>query len=176
MIIRALIVFQGYVGMDYPEYLPLDRPLNYVDKTFINDTINFPIHGPDAEASWRGLYADGLGFVRLGPERRILCTSMFHQLHCVEKMRRAFDDPDDPIASIPHLQHCMNYIRQMILCATDLTLEPEEHNPETGRTEASGIGVTHVCRDWTVVYETLNNNYARWESYWESVKDSVPNS
>ena len=80
MIFRALIVFQGYVGMDYPEYLPLDRPLNYVDKTFINDTINFPIHGPDAEASWRGLYADGLGFVRLGPQAsdRSVCNDANH--------------------------------------------------------------------------------------------------
>ena len=111
------------------------------------------------------MYPDGYGFVRLGPERRILCVSMFHQLHCVDKIRRALDDPDDPISTIPHLQHCLNYIRQMILCASDLTLEPADIGHE-----ASGIGVTHTCRNWRAVYDTVNRNYALWTEYWDSVQ------
>ena len=111
------------------------------------------------------MYPDGYGFVRLGPERRILCVSMFHQLHCVDKIRRALDDPDDPISTIPHLQHCLNYIRQMILCASDLTLEPVDI-----RHEASGIGMTHTCRNWRAVYDTVNRNYALWTEYWDSVQ------
>lgn len=83
-------------------------------------------------------------------------------------MRRALDDPDDPIATIPHLQHCMNYIRQMVLCGADLTLEPEGDD----RGEATGVGVTHTCRDWTTVYDTINDNYAKWTEYWETLKDS----
>ena len=92
---------------------------------------------------------------------------MFHQLHCVEKMRKALDTPDDPIATITHLQHCMNYIRQMILCGSDTTLEP---------VGSEGVGVTHTCRDWNVVYETIEDNYERWTNYWETVKGSVPSS
>lgn len=82
-------------------------------------------------------------------------------------MRRALDDPDDPIATIPHLQHCMNYIRQMVLCGADLTHESAE---------SEGVGVTHTCRDWNAAYETVNDNYERWTNYWEAVKDSVSNS
>ncbi|EJD06940.1 uncharacterized protein FOMMEDRAFT_76950, partial [Fomitiporia mediterranea MF3/22] len=159
-----------YVGNDFPELLPLDKPLPVIDYVFTNNTANFPIHGPDAQDAWNRVYPNGFGFVRLGPERRILCVSMFHQLHCIEKMRRALDDPDDPIATIPHLQHCMNYIRQMLLCGADLTLEPEVY--EEGN-DATGMGVMHTCHDWTAVYDTINDNYARWTEYWETVKDST---
>lgn len=165
----------GYVGNDFPELLPLDRALTRVPRTFTNNTDAFPIHGPLAEGAWERVYPDGFGFVRLGPSRRILCVSMFHQLHCVEKLRRALADPDDPIATIPHLQHCMNYLRQMVLCGADTTLEPASQDPATGL-ETTGVGVTHMCRDWDAVYDTINHNYARWMDYWETVKDTVPNS
>ncbi|THH03236.1 hypothetical protein EW145_g6421 [Phellinidium pouzarii] len=182
IVVKRLAVFRdlqktdtySYVGNDFPELLPLDRPLTLVDRTFTNSTADYPIHGPDAEPAWNRVYPDGFGFVRLGTERRILCVSMFHQLHCVEKMRRALDNPDDPLATLPHLQHCMNYIRQMILCGSDLTLEPEEYNPVTRRKEATGVGVTHTCRDSSVAYDTINDNYARWTEYWEEVKETVP--
>ena len=98
---------------------------------------------------------------------------MFHQLHCIEKMRRALDNPDDPVATIPHLQHCMNYIRQMVLCGADLTLEPTEFDEMDGRSGATGVGVTHTCRNWSVVYDTVNENFARWTDYWETVKGST---
>lgn len=165
----------AYTGNDFPEYLPLNRPLSLVDRVFDNYTADFPIHGPDAESAWMSIYPEGFGFVRLGLERRILCVSMFHQLHCVDKMRRALDNPDDPVATIPHLQHCMNYIRQMVLCASDLTLEPEEYNPVTESRDATGVGVTHTCHDWSAVYDTINDNYAQWIEYWDVVKESVPN-
>ncbi|KAI5117956.1 hypothetical protein M0805_001618 [Coniferiporia weirii] len=184
IVVRRLAVFNGlrkaetysYVGNNFPELLPLDRPLTLVDTVFTNSTADYPIQGPDAEAAWSCIYPNGFGFVRLGTERRILCVSMFHQLHCVEKMRRALDNPDDPIATLPHLQHCMNYIRQMVLCGSDLTLEPEEHDPVSHKSEATGVGVTHTCRDWSVAYDTINDNYARWLEFWETVKDTVPNS
>lgn len=153
--------------------LPLDRPLPLINYTFTNNTADFPIHGPNASTAWSRVYPNGFGFVRLGAGRRILCVSMFHQLHCIEKMRRALDDPDDPVATIPHLQHCMNYIRQMVLCGADLTLEPEDYDEANRRNEATGVGVTHSCRDWSVVYDTVNENFARWSEYWETVKDGV---
>ncbi|OCB89932.1 hypothetical protein A7U60_g2872 [Sanghuangporus baumii] len=161
----------SYIGNDFPELLPLDRPLLLLDYVFTNNTADFPIHGPDVRVAWGSVYPNGFGFVRLGSERRILCVSIFHQLHCIEKMRRALDDPDDPIATIPHLQHCMSYIRQMVLCGADLTLE--EFDGVNNGSGAMGVGVSHTCRDWSVVYDTVNENFARWTEYWETVKDST---
>ncbi|KAL5486152.1 hypothetical protein ACEPAI_7196 [Sanghuangporus weigelae] len=163
----------AYVGNDFPELLPLDRPLPLLEYVFTNNTADFPIHGPQASAAWSSVYPNGFGFVRLGPERRILCVSMFHQLHCIEKMRRALDSPDDPVATIPHLQHCMNYIRQMVMCGADLTLEPDGFDETNNRSGATGVGVAHRCRDWSVVYDTVKENFARWTEYWETVKDST---
>jgi len=166
----------SYVGNDFPERLPLKKLADLVDYTFLNTSADYPVHGPDAESKWMSIYPDGFGFVRLGEGRRILCTSMFHQLHCVDKLRRALDNPDDPVATIPHLQHCLNYLRQMLICASDVTLEPEGFDPSRDVTEASGVGVTHTCRDSSAIYETINENNANWKEYWETVKDEVPHS
>ena len=180
---RGLIVCVGYVGSDYPVLLPLSRPLTRVPMVLENTT-HYPIDGPTAAAQWESVYPPGFGFVRLGEPRRILCVSMFHQLHCVEKFRLALHNPDDPIATIPHLQHCMNYIRQMVLCASDLTLEPVDM-PAEGKErvgdwemdgEASGAGVEHLCWDWSLIYETLGQNWANWLEFWDRIKDTVPHS
>lgn len=147
--------------------------MSLVQMTVENST-HYPIQGPSAKSEWDSVYPRSYGFVRLGPNHRTMCVSMFHQLHCVEKMRLALNDPEDPIATIPHLQHCMNFIRQMMLCAADTTLEPADEvvRDESGRevgTRASGVGVTHTCRDWTTVYETVEQNWDAWQEYWEEV-------
>lgn len=48
---------------------------------------------------------------------------MFHKLHCLEKMRIFLDDPSRKDVGWGHQQHCMNYLRQVVLCRGDLTLE-----------------------------------------------------
>lgn len=141
----------------------------------VEDSVHYPLIGPIAQSEWETIYPSSFGFVRLGSESRIMCVSMFHQLHCVEKMRRALDNPDDPYATIPHLQHCMNYIRQMILCASDLTLEPQEEVGEgdiwgirnASVIASSGTDVTHSCRNWAEVYDTIEDNYVEWQAYWD---------
>ena len=55
-----------------------------------------------------------------------------------------------------HVWHCLNYIRQNVLCSPDLSLEPgdfEERNFEVDRN--NGI---HVCRDWDQIYRFMNDN------------------
>lgn len=87
---------------------------------------------------------------------------MFHQFHCLDALRHAvlaLHDPDavhtEGAHAGKHAQHCLNYLRQTILCAADTTLEPFV-NP------GIGIGVVHQCRDWTQVYEWAEAN---WEEY-----------
>lgn len=99
---------------------------------------------------------------------------MIHQLHCVEKTRLGLNDPMDPIATLPHLQHCMNLLRQVTLCAADLTLEPAVVDPATNDIIATGVGVEHTCKDHSAVFEFVEENYDRWTEYWETVKDTVP--
>jgi len=55
------------------------------------------------------------------------------------------------MTEMDHTDHCLNYLRQTILCSADLTLEPElvEGSNDAGE----GLAVTHVCRDRSKVYE-----------------------
>ncbi|KAH8108851.1 hypothetical protein DFH11DRAFT_1047466 [Phellopilus nigrolimitatus] len=173
-----------YAGDDYPEHLPLPqptRPAAPVSFSLAPDA--FPISGPGAAAQWASIYPPGYGFVRMGRAARLLCVAQFHQLHCVEKMRIYLDDPLGAGAHLgfAHQQHCMNYLRQLFLCAADRTLESleprdvvlavgsdggvdldEKHDLAT----RSGPGVTHMCGDSKVLYEFVGDNYANWKAAW----------
>jgi len=77
---------------------------------------------------------------------------MFHQMHCLQKIREAIvqEDPGH------HTQHCPNLLRQVVLCSSDTTLDPL-----IGENAIDGIGVVHVCRDWRIVYDFVEDNQLR---------------
>ena len=137
--------------------------MNHITAIF-KDAQGWDVSGPGAEEKWMTIYPDGSGFVRLGDERRILCVSMFHQLHCVEKMRRALDNPDDPIATLPHLQHCMNYIREMILCRGDTNLDPYQYPSNIHPVEPHPV---RRCLDWNAVYRAVEDSQREYRAWKE---------
>ena len=98
-------------------------------------------------------------------KREPFMVSMLHQLRCIDVVRDQLTKPRAQRDEQP-ARHCMNYIRQMILCAADLTLEPVDIGHE-----ASGVGVTHTCRDWRTVYDTVDRNYAEWTEYFERFEE-----
>jgi hypothetical protein len=70
-----------------------------------------------------------LEFARLLPESGHTVTTpdgethtvaMFHQLRCLELIRNAYVDS---AGYTPIVGHCMNYLRQSILCLADTRLE-----------------------------------------------------
>ncbi|KAJ7662325.1 hypothetical protein B0H17DRAFT_1020178 [Mycena rosella] len=147
----------SYVGDDYPELWPVSL-LQEVAMT-VEETWSYPIHGDDAQELWATTSSKGFGYVRLGPEHRAFAVAMFHQLHCVRLLRAALDGRYDAV-SRGHMHHCLNYIRQMILCSPNLTLEPPDvlsRDFEIGR-----IGATHVCSDWSAMYRDAAENWAEW--------------
>ncbi|KAI1258773.1 hypothetical protein F5Y18DRAFT_327458 [Xylariaceae sp. FL1019] len=120
-----------------------------------------------SNAAWESLIPVGRGFVELedgdpGRKKRY-CVSAFHQLHCLDMLRRGYysaagsssngaverhSHADQPV----HMQHCFDYIRQALMCAADATLE-ERDETISG---VKGWGTTHQCRD----FEALQ----RWTS------------
>ena len=76
-------------------------------------------------------------------------------------------DDDDADTGL-HWAHCLNYLRQTILCNPDLTLEPEieEGSGDVGE----GLHVTHVCRDWSKVHAFVSKN---WDDWWASQKGNA---
>ena len=129
-------------------------------------------YGLYADADWESLIPTrGHGFVRVDGSYYYL--SLHHQLHCLNSFRRIFNGQVSATA-VPHAIHCLDYLRQAVLCKADTTLEPAHAARTTdGRvTQAAyGVGVTHECRDWTQVRDFVEGNWLTWKDedakYWE---------
>lgn len=72
-----------------------------------------------------------------------------------------------------HVRHCFNLLRQAVLCAADITLDPLDSVHNGVPTGADGIGTTHVCRDWTKVYDYVWENQ-RDADLWAEFEDRRP--
>jgi hypothetical protein len=125
----------------------------------VEDTVYY---APNATAEWHTLFPSGDGFVRLGPEYRLFGVSMFHQLHCLDKLRRAVVQEPPSEWERWHTQHCLNYVRQMLLCAASSRLEPVKKVTELKGLKVDGLGLEHTCRDWSVLREIAEDNFAEW--------------
>jgi hypothetical protein len=92
------------------------------------------------------------------PSGRMFGVSMFHQIHCLQMLRLALiNGPSD------HSGHCLNFLRQAILCNSDITLDPLLDDSEGAVKSTDGMGVTHVCRDWSQVYAYITENQNMWK-------------
>ncbi|KAK0755807.1 hypothetical protein N5P37_011681 [Trichoderma harzianum] len=90
---------------------------------------------------------------------------MFHALHCLNRLRQSFWPEYYPPSTHPntiihqgfacHLEHCIDHIRQMLMCSGDMTLIPTEWTDYLERNYVNS-DVPHTCRnfaklrDWVV--------------------------
>lgn len=92
----------------------------------------------------------------------------------VEQGRAILDDPSHvlghkrPGAALePHVTHCFDYIRQALMCYSDVTLEPwlDYDGLHLTRDGSSGWGVQHVCRPFDRLVEWTNENAPDDDAY-----------
>lgn len=57
----------------------------------------------------------------------------------------------NPIPSKHHATHCIEYLRQAVLCSGDLTLEVPEYVDQKTWKGATGWNTEHQCRDWSAI-------------------------
>lgn len=148
-----------WVGDDFPPTVPMGGPLPIIDVT-IEESARFAI-SEDTVSTWWANLATDLGYVRLGPEHRIFSISTHHAQHCLYFFARELSQPK-PRKVDGHIQHCMNYLRQSILCAADTTLEPPDWQMRNYKLERVGGGWTRKCRDWTVLRGFVKGNFDEW--------------
>lgn len=133
----------------------------------LENTAHYTLNASDSDAEYRSIYpGHHLGFVFLGPKQRFFGISMFHQIHCLDALRQAVLGRHENATieeAHEHTTHCLNYLRQSILCSADTTLEPEVP-PEGSLSVGLGLGVTHVCRDWSKVYSFVEENDKLWNT------------
>jgi len=160
----------SYEGDDYPN--SLESVMGELGKVALTleDSFHYTPDGPHAEAEWWSIYpGSSQGFVYLGPQRRFFGVSVFHQIHCLDALRmalqgKAHSHRDSSSSSSPwlskrevdHSAHCLNYLRQAILCNADMTLEPE--SSPGSRDVGEGLFATHVCKDWSKLYQWMEEN------------------
>ncbi|THU89930.1 hypothetical protein K435DRAFT_781421 [Dendrothele bispora CBS 962.96] len=89
---------------------------------------------------------------------------MFHELHCLRRMRATFTSFDPE--GWDHIQHCLNYLREMVLCKADITLERGDFMTRN-MTEVR-LGATHLCRDWEAIYDQVGLNWLQWYHFMEN--------
>ncbi|KAI0371475.1 hypothetical protein BV20DRAFT_965212 [Pilatotrama ljubarskyi] len=147
-----------YVGDDFPEGLPLPPAIPVA--MVVENPARYSISGLDAREEWAANSPKGYSFVRLGPEHRPYQLSMFHQLHCLRVMRGVLAGDRRPTTP-EHYSHCLVYLRQLILCNPDLTLEPADVMQHDYDVKQDGS--VHVCHDWRPVYDAMADNWKEWQ-------------
>ena len=149
----------AYTGSGYPR--AWDIGILPPIRMNIEATKHYQLSGNNADAEWVAL-APNNGTLYLGTQRRPFSISLFHQLRCLDVIRR------DIIEALPQEEsklsrHCLNYMRQMVLCRTDLAVDCV-----LGRELGAEVRAeTNQCVDWRRVYQRLEENqreYAIWVS------------
>jgi len=127
-------------------------------------------YGMDDDNDWASVTPLGHGFVKLGGEDQFYAISMYHQMHCLNDFRRMFNGSQRNASRTDHDKrhafHCLAYLRQMVLCSADITLEPAflAQNTDGRKTQAAyGAGVTHECRDWVQIRDYAETNFLSWK-------------
>ncbi|MCJ1301985.1 hypothetical protein MMC08_004786, partial [Hypocenomyce scalaris] len=173
--VASKVFVWSIVLSDQPGLLPEGFFPNFgkVSITFV-DGGEFTRNDSYGDQLWNGLVPIGAGYIRVPNPRQfnlppsealeddgsgyaeMYQASVVHQLHCMGVLRnytRAYET-GLPIPSGGHLhvRHCIEYVRQAILCTADTTLEQANAG---GAFNAQGA--VHQCRDWNLVKAFLED-------------------
>ena len=109
-------------------------------------------------------------------------VAALHQLHCVVRMYfqllnqfadayfkgslkhwfTEFEKTRNITASAHHINHCIEILRQAVMCSADLTLErldlENTSSPFKPQRGVSGWGNVHTCRDWARLVELVRQH------------------
>lgn len=104
------------------------------------------------------------GLVHLGADREAFTVAMLHQLRCVNFVRDQLTK-NKLARDFAQTQHCMNYLRQMLMCHADQMLDPYQYVHKTRALNAQPV---RRCLDWRVVYERVESNQ-REHDWWVQI-------
>jgi hypothetical protein len=127
-------------------------------RVYIEDSVHFQTQS-SYDAEWDSLFPHD-GLVYLGDKRQPFTPSIFHQLRCLNFVRKAVVDLSsrnvtEAIPPSDLTRHCISYLRQMVLCRGDPELDIVLGKPNPN--VAPGI---YQCKDWSAVYRELEKNHA----------------
>ncbi|KAF8884258.1 hypothetical protein CPB84DRAFT_158242 [Gymnopilus junonius] len=130
---------------------------------FDNDHYNIT-----SNSAWASLIPSNKGIITAGVQGGKVQVALYQQLDCLNNIRISLLHLYNVSTTVPEIQpdfekteNCFGIIRQLLLCAADITLEtqgPPIHHAD-GSVEMgiiNGLGVSHRCMDWEKVWSTVN--------------------
>jgi Mycotoxin biosynthesis protein UstYa len=152
----------GYSDGDHPEAWPIARPRVFMAS---HQTKRFRLNTSEGEAEWSAIIP-GDGLVRLGASWVPYTVSMVHQLRCLGVLRRDLVREGNASGGPTALgRHCLNYLKQMVLCRGDMQLESLHYKTHIDPIDLLGV---YECRDWGAVYDAVQENqkaYNEWKTF-----------
>ncbi|KAK0185496.1 hypothetical protein F5146DRAFT_1005480 [Armillaria mellea] len=145
----------SYLGHDYPQEWNVPGLADSEVYTYVGNSEHYNLDTQLAVSEWDRLLPPGGGMLHLGPNQQPFSISMFHQLHCLNIIRAGLMESKRAADEQP-LQHCMNYLRQMVLCRADGQLQSVRRSTGGGVTAWSQ---PRVCRNWRTVYDAAEANF-----------------
>ncbi|KXL48195.1 hypothetical protein M433DRAFT_27669 [Acidomyces richmondensis BFW] len=148
----------------------------------------------DIDAKWEDLYNFGLSGLTYDEASKLLdptahlphdkstyivTLGVFHQLHCLNHLRKALYPDEHPglwqyhangtvdhstILSL-HWDHCLDVIRQALMCQSDITPMPFFYR-ESDDNIYSSLETTHYCRNFEDIKDWAKQ---RQVTHWESL-------
>ncbi|KAI0325287.1 hypothetical protein GY45DRAFT_1330469 [Cubamyces sp. BRFM 1775] len=149
-----------YRSEDFPRAWPLP-PLATVYLAH-EDSYHYAVDTALGIAEWNVTLPRGGATLYLGDDARPFTLALFHQLRCLNIIREVvvdfFNDPspDAKIKRFDMIHHCMNYLRQSVICRGNVRLENVRADLDPHLTVWD---VTHTCKDWSAVYKAAEDNY-----------------
>ncbi|KAH8176412.1 tat pathway signal sequence [Sarocladium implicatum] len=88
---------------------------------------------------------------------------VFHSLHCVNKVRKSYysdyyHDPNPIADQHEHFDHCIDLLRQVIMCHGDVSLHTYEWKDDY-RWPWPSMQTTHQCRNWDKIMDWSRDHY-----------------
>jgi hypothetical protein len=112
-------------------------------------------YGMSADEEWASLFpsnhATGIHLDSHGGAGQFI--SVYHQLSCLNALRKLYMNPGWAADQTKQdtVDHCLNVLRQAVLCNADTTLEHSHPETKANGKEvaaASGMDVLHMCKNW----------------------------
>ncbi|PYH90867.1 hypothetical protein BO71DRAFT_486736 [Aspergillus ellipticus CBS 707.79] len=142
---------------------------------------------PELDAAWKNFLGSSNIFVTaeeeptlggglyLEPDSNLYMAEIgvMHDLHCLNVIRQSVHyywdyykakHPADDIWE-PHLEHCIDSLRESLSCAGDMTAMPLIWD-DNGNRFTPGFAVEHTCRDYEALRVWANRRDSSTESRW----------
>ena len=93
-------------------------------------------------------------------------VAMIHQLRCLDILRENIVRDVDSEGPSELARHCLNYMKQSIMCRGDTHLEPMQYPNHHDPIDKEGI---YECKDWGAVYHEVKRTQDEYARYAKSL-------